>query len=544
MTKSSALHLKISGVIQEHQPPAPFEFLLQPSFHLHDYIALIEKARLDPKIEGIFLEIGLSNLGWAQAEDLRDALMAFRSHGKWLVAYGEVWEEREFFLATTADEIYMPPGAHLALDGFAYRATFYSDLLTKYGVNIDVMAFGEYKSMADSFQKNAMPEPVREATLALLRSQEKVFLEAVANNRKLETSVVKGHLDRAIYETYEALQAGLLDGERYRDQIHSILAEKLDVAGQKPPLIHHTQYWRPGRDSSGSGDAIAVLYASGAIQNGRGGAGLFGDPVTGSEAFVAQLRQVVENPRVKAIVIRIDSPGGLTLASEVIWREIKLASDQGKPIIASMGNIAASGGYFLAMACDRIVAQATTVTGSIGVVAMRWDLAGLYRELSLNVEVVKTSPKADFFDTARSLSPGEIQEFHQRTEKTYRDFVSKAAASRDIEYRMMEKLARGRPWSGRDALEKGLVDELGSLEHAIKLAGREAGLDRFQIMRYPRQSDNWSLLAPGTLMESRSQPLTQLKGWVPYEIRFFGDLIPNPRGSGYLAISPYIVRID
>ena len=174
VTKSSALHLKISGVIQEHQPPAPFEFLLQPSFHLHDYIALIEKARLDPKIEGIFLEIGLSNLGWAQAEDLRDALMAFRSHGKWLVAYGEVWEEREFFLATTADEIYMPPGAHLALDGFAYRATFYSDLLTKYGVNIDVMAFGEYKSMADSFQKNAMPEPVREATLALLRSQEKV----------------------------------------------------------------------------------------------------------------------------------------------------------------------------------------------------------------------------------------------------------------------------------------------------------------------------------------------------------------------------------
>jgi protease-4 len=232
------------------------------------------------------------------------------------------------------------------------------------------------------------------------------------------------------------------------------------------------------------------------------------------------------------------------LASDVIWREIKITAEQGKPVIASMGNYAASGGYYLAMACDKIVAQPTTVTGSIGVVIMRWDFAGLYRDLPLNVEIVKTSPSADFYDTSRALSTEELDGLRIRTERIYRDFVQKAADSRGLDFQAMEKVARGRVWSGLDAVEKNLVDEFGSLNHAIALAAEEAGLENYQVIRYPLQNDYWSLFSPGSLPSARQKQAHALRQWVPYDIRFLGDLLEGPTGSRPFAISPYLVHLD
>ena len=255
---------------------------------------------------------------------MREALVDFKSTGKWIVAFGELWQEREYYLASAADEIYMVPEAMLFLDGFRSKTNFYADLLEKYGIGVQVEAYGEYKSFADSYRRTQMSEPHRIATSALLAGIENNFIEGVSEGRGLERATVESGLDEAVYQPEKAVALDLVDDLIYRDQVNAIMAKKLGVESGNLRMVEGSQYLgTQGTVSSLGRGAIAVIYASGAIQSGSGNQGFFGDTVISSESFIADLKAARENKSVKAIVIRIDSPGGSALASDVMWREIQ-----------------------------------------------------------------------------------------------------------------------------------------------------------------------------------------------------------------------------
>ncbi len=545
----SVLKLNISGMIAEYEPPSPMAVLFNHQVvYFHDVVNAVNKAKTDPRIAGIFLEVGASSLGWAQAEELRDALKAFKQEGKWIVAHGEIWQEKEYYLAGVANEVYFAPEGYLFLDGFMSRSSFYADLLKKYGVNVHVEAFGEYKSFADQYRNTAMSEAHREATAELLNGLEETFFAAVAE-KVPDVAPVRTAVAAGLYRSEEAKSLGLLDELMYRDEIHQLLLSKTGRKSAPPgadlPIVRVSQYQQQDPFQRFGGPGIAVIYAKGGIQSGSQSKGFFGDSVIASDDFLRQLRRARKDKRVKAIVLRIDSPGGSSLASDVMWREIqRTKADFGKPVIASMGSVAASGGYYMAMACDQIVAQPTTITGSIGVVTMRWDFDALYDKLLVNVDVVKTGESADFFDPHRKLTEAEIQGFRERTRSAYRAFVQKAADSRGTTFESLEPFARGRVWLGKDALEHQLVDHLGGLDTALKLAAAEADLDDFAVINYPLQDDPWAALTQSpTAVETTVE--TKLAAMLPYEMRLLWDIhSSSPQPWQTLALTPYHLEIE
>ena len=549
LTDRSVLRLRVEGNISEYAPATAFEqFFDNRPLQFHELVDAVQKARIDPKIEGMHLQVGISTLGWAQTQELADALRQFKEAGKWIIASGEIWEEREYYLAVQAEEIFMAPEAVLALDGFMTRVSYYAALFEKYGIGVHVEALGEYKSYGDTYVRESMAEPVRESTRAILEGVDQIFSQAVTANRNLTAEVLATALDQTVYDPKTALEAGLLDGIKYLDEIEGMMAEKLGIADAADVnFIPAGDYIRSASsDFFQPSEQIAVLYAVGGIRPGPDGTGIFGDAMVGSDGFVQQLKSVRENRSVKAIVIRIDSPGGAQLASDVIWRELRQTSEMGIPVIASMGSVAASGGYYLAMGCDQIVAQPTTITGSIGVVGMRWDFQGLYKELLVNVDVVKTAPSSDFFDPYRALTESEIEAFRVRTKAAYDSFVSKAALSRGLTFEDLDRAARGRPWLGKDALEHRLIDELGGLDKAVELAAKRAGLDRFQLVRYPLEEDFWTMFREGRLAKSKASQWQALKNLIPYQLRILPDLTANVRGFGFhlLALPTFSIEID
>ena len=545
----SVLRLQVSGLIPEFVPANPVNVLLdkRPIVFL-DYLHMVNTARRDDRIEGIFLEVGPSSLSWAQTEELRIALGKFKQSGKWVVSFGEIWQEQEYFLASVADDVFMAPEGILLLDGLMSRTTFYADIFEKYGIRVHVEAIGEYKSFADAYTRTEMSEPHREATLALLSSIETQMVDSVAESRGLEKTVVTGALEEAVYETAKAQELGLLDGVAYLDQIQEKMSEKLGLGEHSARIIDGGSYLvsRP-EFGQGGPDKIALIYAIGTIQSGNATQGFFGGNVISSDAFIQTLKDARKNPRVKAIVLRIDSPGGSSLASDVMWREIKRTREMGIPVIASMGGVAASGGYYMAMACDKIVAEATTITGSIGVVSMRVDFEEFYKEFLLHVDVVKTAPSADFFDPHRGLTESEIKSFHERALSSYRGFVSKAAESRGMEYEDMERIARGRVWSGFEAQGLGLVDQQGGLNDALQLAALEVKLDNYGIVRYPKDEDFWTLIRNGEFVQAKSKRMAveTVSELLPDELKSILNISRAQASlpAQLLALLPYRIEI-
>jgi len=547
VASGSVLDMTVSGVIAEYQPPGPFDYFLDDKpLQLNQYLSALRKARDDSNIEGVRLRVEPTTLGWAQLQELRNAILDFRKSGKWVVSFGEIWQEREYYLASAADESHMIEDGLLFFDGFMSKSVFYAELMKKYGVGVQVQAFGEYKTYADTFRNAQMSEPHREATAALLAGFERAFCDAVAESRGMTPEAVREALVKAVYQSVEAKEMGLLDGNLYPDQINDKIAERLGLSKAADLRFVSAQRYAPSvQGSSFSGDAIAVIYASGAIQPGSAASGILGDRVIGADAFISDLKAARKNPSVKAIVVRIDSPGGAASSSDLIWRELRKTAAMGKPLIASMGTVAASGGYYMAMGCDEILAQPTTITGSIGVVAMRFNLKSLYDEFLLNAEFVKTAPTADFLDTYRPLTEAEMTKFRERTYAAYRSFVSKAAESRGMAFEELEAVARGRVWVGTDAEQRGLVDRLGGLDDAIALAAERAGLSNYRLVRYPLEDDSWESLFSGPFASSRRGALEKWRDLVPYELRLLRDALPSEAAPfQLLALAPHWVDVD
>jgi len=503
----------------------------------------IANAKNDENIKGIYLEpdFSVESAGYPILEEIRTALVDFKQSKKFIIAYSEVYSEKGLYLASVADKIYVNPEGIVEWNGLSSETVFLKGTLAKLGVKPEIFKVGDYKSAIEPFIRENMSEPSREQTLSYLTSINNHLLQTIGTARGIQTDRLRQLADSlTIRQPEDALQAKLVTNVGYQDEVESLLRKNLKLEEKKKiEYISLSQYLKAERDggSESSGNKIAVIIASGNINSGDGG-----DQSIGSESFMKALRKARDDEKVKAIVLRINSPGGSALASDVMWREIQLAKKK-KPVVASMSTYAASGGYYMAMGCDRIVAHPTTLTGSIGIFGLWFNAKELLNDkLGVTVDGTKTYTYADFAEPSRELTNTERQWFQKRVEQGYESFTRKAAEGRKMKQDDLKKIASGRVWTGEQAKQNGLVDELGGLPDAIKLAGKLAKLkDNDYRLRYlPDQKSTLEQIFGDASENARTRAVQQQLGALAPYVK---DLQKLQTMQGVQARMPFEIRI-
>ena len=488
---NSVLHLKLNVPISQQETENPFERLPIPgadesAIGLLNFKSVIKAAQDDPKIKGIFLDVTFVMAGYATAEEIRQSLLDFRQAGKWVVAYSEIYTEPAYYVASAADKVYLNPEGELEFNGLTANVTFFKKMFDKLDIEPEIFRVGEFKSAVEPFLLDKMSEANRLQLQEWINTIQDNLVEKVAEARQLEQARVKEIADKMLVRSaQDAMALGLVDSLYYYDQVLADFRARLGLGEQaKINFVKYNKYKKNVAASSGA-DEIAVIVADGDILTGKAQQG-----VVGSDTFAEQIRKARLNDNVKAIVVRVNSPGGSALASDVMWREIELAK-QAKPVVASLGDYAASGGYYLAMGCDTIVAQPNTITGSIGVFSMLFDVSKFMdNKLGITFDEVRTGEIGDLSFT-RPLSDAEKAIFQKQTEEIYETFTAKAAQGRGMSQADIKKIASGRVWTGEQAKANGLVDILGGYDEAIALAANLAGTSTYKTRFYPKQRNFW-----------------------------------------------------
>ena len=526
------LELRLDGEVPE-QPARDFEAFFErrpPS--LRTLVESLDRAARDPGVQGVTVRVGsLPDSGWGKVQELREALGRFRASGKPVYAHLETAGNREYYLATACSKIYAVPTALLDVTGLAAEVTFFRGSLDKLGIEAQFEGVGKYKNAPNQATERGFTEPHREQMEALLDSVFDQYLDALAEGRGKTREEARALVDRGPYTAREALDAGLVDELLYQDELES----RLEGSERLTP----GRYVRSARGVGFDGrPRVALVYAVGEIMPGESQDGPFGgDGFAGSDTVSGALRQAREDHAVKAIVLRVDSPGGSGTASDVIWREVQLARKE-KPVVVSMGDVAASGGYYIAMAGDAIVAQPGTVTGSIGVFGGKLSLRGLYDKLGVTREILTRGRHADLFTDYRRWNDEERAAMRGLMEAFYEDFIRKAAEGRKMEEQEVHAVAQGRVWTGAQALKNGLVDRLGGLSDALALAKSKAGISPDQevaLVVLPERKGVFDLL-----LQNRDQDAW--KG-LSSEVRALLRLAGALQGGTLLARLPFDLRI-
>jgi protease IV len=491
----SVLHLEFSAEVVDRGGRGPFDdfdfmsFSSSSAIGLNDLINNLEKAAKDENIEGIFLDLSFVRTGWASVGEIREAMLGFKESGKFIIAYGETFSQNAYYLASIADEIYLHPEGMIDFRGINAEMFFLKNMLGKLGIDAQIIRHGEFKSAGEMFSHESMSEANREQTLAYTSSIWNNITAAIARSRGLSVNHLNEVADA--FNTRNAslsLENDMIDGVMYRDEILAHLNRKLEQdEDSKINLISLGKY-----DSAPlpeemvkprSPNKIAVIYAAGSILPGEGGELSIGTGIARA------IREARLDESVKAIVFRINSGGGSALVSDVILREAKLAADA-KPVVASMGNVAASGGYYIACAADKIIASPTTITGSIGVFGMIPNMENFFNQkLGITFDNVKTNELADLGSLSRPLTARERDIIQASIGEVYETFINHVAEGRDMPVSTIDELGRGRVWSGSEALQNGLIDEYGGLSHAIEVAAELAELDDYRIMELPTRKE-------------------------------------------------------
>ena len=450
---------------------------------------LLRKAKEDPSIPGLVLRIEGYGAGWAKTQEIREALSAFRAKGKKIVCYSEMLDNKEYYLASTADQVVLCPAGYLNLTGLKAEIPFIKGTLDKLGIQAELEKRGKYKAAAELVTSDTMSTAFREVENAILDDLYDQMTSGLAQSRKLTQDEVKARIDQGPYMAKEAKEAGLVDTLLYYDQVDSLIQK---LWGEKPRKIGEKAYPREEQEEDAWGEppAIAVIYASGDIMMGQS----FTDPLTGMKVMggntvAAALKQAREEKCVKAIVFRVDSPGGDGLASDLIWHEVVRCREKKKPVVVSMADVAGSGGYYIACAADTIFAMPGTVTGSIGVITGKVNTKGLYDKLGVKKEVMIRGANADFYSTYRRFTDKQREQLSRQIEADYRDFVHKVAQGRHKSDDEIHAIAQGRVWTGKQAVRNGLVDRLGGFDEAIACAKRMAKIPegkKVRIVTLPR----------------------------------------------------------
>lgn len=475
----TVLHIALRGQAVEHNPDTFTQFFQGNQEETIDLVALksaIKHAQKDKNIAGIYLEADDFRVGWASLEEIREALLSFQEAGKFIVAYAEHYTQKTYYLASIADDIVQHPQGLFPLRGLNQTVFFYKSLLEKLEITPQVFRVGKYKSAIEPFTRQNMSPSSKHQSAALLDVIYSHFLDQVSRARKVKKASLQEMANMlSVVMPQDAYQAKLISHVAHFDDVEALIKTRLAL--EEEDTISYTsfeEYAAHKKSDTSSENQVAVIVAEGAIVDGKGAPGCIG-----SQDLAATLKKVREDEAIKAVVLRINSPGGSALASEVLWKEIILTKAK-KPVVASMSDVAASGGYYLASACSRILAHPTTVTGSIGIFALFFDVNALLRnKLGITTDVVKTSSSADMFiNPGRPLTAHEKSVIQKCIDKGYDTFLERVAQGRGLDKAAIARVASGRVWAGRAAQKQKLVDKLGGLEEAIQAAAELAALDK------------------------------------------------------------------
>lgn len=498
---NSMLVLEVGGDLSENAPADVVTYLRggrTPT--VRAVVEMLHKARRDERIAGVLLKpTGFTSPYWGKVQELRDAVADFRQSGKPVYAYLEYADDRNYYLATAADRIFLMPSATLDLSGVATYALFLRGTFDKVGIVPDMHHIGDYKTAVNAYTEKTYTPAHKEMDEWLNRDLFEQIVRVVAEARKKTDPEVRTLVDDGPFLAADALTAGLVDEVAYEDQA----MEKLRQSHETPmATLDASDYSRVSAASLGlnKGPRIAVIYASGAIVGGKGGFDPLNGEMVGSDTLVEAIRDARKDQSVRAIVLRIDSPGGSATASDAIWRELMLARDEkpNRPLIVSMSDLAASGGYYIAMPAQVIVAQPSTLTGSIGIYGGKLVMGGVYEKLGANIESTSIGRNAEMASPARPFNASELQKVESQLRAFYTDFIRKAGESRGMTPAAIDQLGQGRVWTGRQAKANGLVDELGGLDRAVAIARERAKLPAtgdVELVAYPRARSFFEMLS-------------------------------------------------
>jgi len=511
---NSVLHIAFNYSISERTPNNPLAGLSflsdrDKSIGLKDILANIKKAKTDSNIKGIYLDESSIEAGQATIEEIRNALIDFKKSGKFIIAYSEVYSQGFYYLASVADKVYLNPKGIFELKGFSSQVTFLKGALDKLGVEVQVIKVGTYKSAVEPYFLTKMSPANREQVTAYLGSMYDHFLTGISASRKINKDSLFNYADKMLVrEPEDALKYKLVDGLKYKDEVLDELRQRTGLTSKADiKSVDIGEYTgseiKTEDDKKGSPQGrIAIVYASGEIAGGDGD-----DNSIGSEGISKALRKVRLDNKVKAVVLRVNSPGGSSLASDVIWREVMLTKKV-KPIIVSMGDVAASGGYYISCAADSIIAEPNTITGSIGIFAILPNMQKLFNDkLGITFDGVKTGKYADLGDISRPLSPDEKLILQSEVNRGYDEFTKAVANGRHKTQAYINSIGQGRVWTGEQALKIGLVDRLGNIDDAITMAAKKAKLKGYNIETYPEQKSIFNKFGLGLNAEIKAHIL-------------------------------------
>lgn len=512
---NTVLHIKLDQPINDRAPKNPFStnftgFKTSPG--LNQILENIEKAGKDPNISGILLEPTMIPAGISTIGEIRNALEKFSETGKFIIAYSENYTQTSYYLSTVANKVYLNPEGMFEIKGLTARAVFIKGLLEKLGIEPQVISYGKYKSAADPLIFEKLTEANREQLSAYINGAWSIMLEKISEARNISIEELNRMANNYVVEdANDAFENNLVDALCYKDQLLLDLKTRLGLEeSAKVEFVGLQKYSSavvPKEAVRRSKDRIAVVYAQGTILSGEGD-----ETTIGSERISSTIRKAREDKNVKAIVLRVNSGGGSALASEVILREMLLAKAE-KPVVVSMGDVAASGGYYISCGADKIVATPSTITGSIGVISAIPNMKKFFNnKLGITFDEVKTNEFADFIPFERPMNPQERKIMERMTDNIYDVFITHVAAGRNMTKEQVDAIGQGRIWIGTDALKIGLVDKLGGLNDAIELAAELAGLTDWRLMELPEQKDFFTQLMEDLQGSSVKKAITNEMG--------------------------------
>jgi len=501
----ATLVLSPSGDLPEVQPD--FLFGGGDALTVRSYVELIRKAKTDSRIDGILLRPGgINSPFWGKLQELRGAIDDFKTSGKYVYAWLEYGGDREYFLSSVADKVYLLPSASLDLTGVASYEVFLRGTFDWIGTYPDFLHVGDYKTAVNTYLEKSFTPAHREMSESLNRSQYDQLVDTIAGARGKSAAEVRALIDQGPFQPADALRVGLIDEVAYEDELDDLVPALKDADYVDAEDYVAVSWERTGVSRRSK---VAVINASGVINSGRSGFDPVNGAVVGSDSLVEYIREARADDSIKAIVLRVDSPGGSSTASDVIWRELSISRENHRPVIVSMSDLAASGGYYIALGGDAIVAQPGTLTGSIGVYTGKFVTTGSLEKLGANIEATSHGKHAEIYSPDRRFTPEERKKVEESMQVVYDQFIERTAAARHMTPEKVDEIAQGRVWTGAQAKQIGLVDELGGLYKAVDLAKQRARIpadEEVELVVYPPHRSFYELLT-----DELSSPAGRLK---------------------------------
>ena len=539
--ENSVLKLKFNGTLTERSSDNPFTTLLSEDFTtqgLDDILASIKKAKESDKIKGIYIENDYLNASFASLEEIRNALSDFKKSGKFIISYADNYSQGLYYLSSIADKIILNPQGTVEWKGLASAPIFYKTLLEKLGIEMQIFKVGAYKSAVEPYTSTQISQANEEQITSFLNSIWKKILGDVSMSRNIPINALNQYADQAIMldSARRFVETKLVDTLLYKNEAEEYLRAELGLeAKESIPTLNVTDAIHISRNvpKDKSGNIIAVYYAHGDID------GATEDNIN-SQKTISDLKRLREDENVKAVVLRVNSPGGSAYGSEQIWHEVRLLKQQ-KPVIASMGDYAASGGYYISCAADSIIAQATTLTGSIGIFGIIPNLNGLADKIGVNFDIVKTNRFSDFAFPTRQMTDEEKNIMQMNINQGYRLFIQRCAEGRGMAPEAIEKVAEGRVWTGAEAQKLGLVDQIGGIDLAIATASSMAGIESYTILEYPEKKSFLASIMEDGIPQYLEAKIKEDAGYYYECLHFIRNIEKQDRVQARL---PFYLRIQ